>query len=238
MNASQVIDSYVRDVAQYLPRDKRNDVAFELRALLADELAAKAAAAGKPPDQAMVMELLAGFGRPAEAASRYAPRAPIIDPADNHNLFIWALVGSVVATLRNPQAGITFLGWVGAVFLVFAGLAWARRRQGPGVLRWRPKRVEKPAAMPRILALIPVVALLAFPVFQYLAPQAFVRLAFLGAVPTSGLEFTQAFRDSWQRAATLLAFAGVVGVHLAVLVQGGWRPWSRWGIAVANAGLG
>ena len=55
MNANDVIESYVRDVGYCLPRGKRNDVAFELRALLGDELAAKAQAAGRAPDKAMVM---------------------------------------------------------------------------------------------------------------------------------------------------------------------------------------
>ena len=34
MNANNVIESYVTDVALQLPRRQRNDVAFELRALL------------------------------------------------------------------------------------------------------------------------------------------------------------------------------------------------------------
>lgn len=51
MTADDVIQFYVRDVASYLPRKKRNDVAFELRALLQDELAAKASAQGRAPDE-------------------------------------------------------------------------------------------------------------------------------------------------------------------------------------------
>ena len=33
METHDVIESYVRDVARFLPRDKRNDVAMEMRAL-------------------------------------------------------------------------------------------------------------------------------------------------------------------------------------------------------------
>ena len=51
MNAQDVIESYVRDVARLLSRDKRNDVALELRELLHDELAARAEAAGRAPDR-------------------------------------------------------------------------------------------------------------------------------------------------------------------------------------------
>jgi hypothetical protein len=46
MNANDLIDSYVADVARLLSRKQRDDVAFELRALLAEELDAKAEAAG------------------------------------------------------------------------------------------------------------------------------------------------------------------------------------------------
>jgi hypothetical protein len=70
-----LIDSYVREVAECLPRKQRADVASELRQLLAEELDAKAVAAGRPADAAMATELLRAFGRPAEAALRYA--APV-----------------------------------------------------------------------------------------------------------------------------------------------------------------
>ncbi|MEO8315303.1 MAG: hypothetical protein ABI645_10960 [Pseudomonadota bacterium] len=72
MTVYDVVESYVRDVARYLPRNKRNDVAFELRSLLHEEMAVKAQASGRTPDKVMVMELLAGFGRLAEAAGQRA----------------------------------------------------------------------------------------------------------------------------------------------------------------------
>ena len=65
MNANDLIDSYVADVARLLPRKQRDDVAFELRALLVEELDAKAEAAHRAPDTALALELLTGFGRPA-----------------------------------------------------------------------------------------------------------------------------------------------------------------------------
>ena len=38
MDADALIDTYVNEVAQQLPRKQRSDVAFELRALLREEL--------------------------------------------------------------------------------------------------------------------------------------------------------------------------------------------------------
>ena len=235
MDANQVLDSYVRDVARYLPRDKRNDVAFELRALLADELAAKAQTAGRAPDEAMAMALLRGFGRPAEAAGRYHPRAPIIDPADNHNFAIWAVAGAIVASVLKPLDGAVLLNWLGVLVVVFALMAWSRRRN-PDALGWRPK--PGPDAIPRWVAAVEAIATLVFPLFMYAAPQTFVRVAFLGALPTGGLELTAAFEQSWQRAATLATLVLVVVVYAAVAVQGEWRRWSRRTSIAANISLG
>src|SRR5688572_22470946 len=155
MDAHEVIDSYVRYVAQCLPLRKSDDVAFELRVLLADELAAKAESAGRAPDRAMAMELLQGFGRPAEAAGRYHPRSPIIDPADNHNFVIWAVVGAIVVSVLKPTDGAAYLRWLGVLVVVFALMGWNRRRN-PDVLRWKPNR--GPDAMPRGLALLALAA--------------------------------------------------------------------------------
>ena len=95
MNAQDVIESYVRDVARFLRRDARNDVAMELRALLHDELAARAEAQGRVPDRAMAMEVLAAFGRPAAVATRYRSRDPLVEPEDNHSFLIYAVAGAL-----------------------------------------------------------------------------------------------------------------------------------------------
>lgn len=227
MSADEVIESYVRDVAHYLPRAKRNDVAFELRALLADELAAKAAAAGRAPDQALAMELLTGFGRPAEAAARYQPRAPLIDPADNHNFLMWAIVGAVVIELDDASQGRNALMWVGLVFVWFALAAWIRRRRPSTTLRWRPRRESQPAVASRSLVLLAALATFVFPFAIYLAPERWWRIASFGHGHAGGLALTQAFLASWQRALTLACLTAVIAIYLAVAAQGGWRTWSR-----------
>ena len=68
MNANDVIESYVTEVALQLPRKQRNDVAFELRALINEELQGKAEESGRSVDAAMAIEFLQAFGRPEEVA--------------------------------------------------------------------------------------------------------------------------------------------------------------------------
>ena len=161
MNAKDVIESYVTDVAVQLPRKQRNDVAFELRALLDEELQAKAEAAGRGADAAMATELVRAFGRPVDVAARYRPTLTIIDPADGHKFLRAAVIGLVIIwclglllALRRPiDSGWDFLSvlgqwWVGTVIpslwwpgllVVNFGLAsWVRRRW-PQTSKWKPR---------------------------------------------------------------------------------------------------
>ena len=242
MNANDVIESYVRDVARYLPRGKRNDVAFELRALLGDELAAKAQATGRAPDRAIAIALLKGFGRPAEVAGRYFQRPAGIDPTDTHHFLIWTLAAAVTVSVmsRLNLAGAMsgsglFLQCLGALTVVFAVMGWWRRRH-PAALVWRPKL--GPDWMPRGLAVLAMAATLVFPVFMYVAPQTFVRVMFLGTLPTSGVELTEAFSQSGLRGATMTLLILLPAMYAAIAVQGGGRRWTGWTSVVLHGGLG
>ncbi len=166
MNANDLIDSYVADVARLLGRKQRHDVAFELRALLVEELDAKAGAAGRAPDAALAMELLAGFGRPAEVAARYRPALVLIDPADARTfvrasvigMAIWWILGMFAALARGPidtfgdalnALQVWWLGsalaafwWPGFLLVCFAIGAWTRRRW-PATAAWKPRPAER-----------------------------------------------------------------------------------------------
>ena len=109
MNANDVIESYVTDVAVRLPRKQRNDVAFELRSLLNEELHARAEAAGRDVDVNTTIEFLQTFGRPADVAAQYRPTLTIIDPADGPLFLRMTAIGLVIIwslglleSLRQP----------------------------------------------------------------------------------------------------------------------------------------
>lgn len=232
MDANQVIDAYVRDVAAQLPRRRRNDVAFELRALLQDELAAVAQSENRDPDRAMAMALLKRFGRPAVAAARYLEeeRPAIIDPIDTHHFLIWTPIIAVLAgahALANRPAadgGDLFLELLGVLVLVFAAIGWWRRRR-PDAFGWKPH--PGPDAMPRGLALLACGATLAFPFFMYAAPQAFVQVFSFGALDGRGLSLADSFAGSGLRVLTLLSLGVLVVVYAAIAVQGKWHRWTR-----------
>ena len=238
MAVNDVIESYVRDVARQLPRKRRDDVAFELRALLHEELEARAADQGRVPDAAMAMALLAGFGHPAEAAARYEPRPPLIDPRDNHDFAIWMLVGLVVIGMSDDHLDVDVVHWFAALALVFMAIAWFRRRRPEGSFGWKPSADPKPVRAPRWQALLAAAGLVVFPLAMYLAPQAFWDSATFGRGVGGGLGLTEEFLHSWQRMATIGWLLAYIAVWLAVAVQGGWRRWSRRAGIFTALGLG
>lgn len=165
MNANDVIEAYVAEVAVRLPRKQRNDVAFELRALLNEELQGKADAAGRGADAAMAAELVEAFGRPAEVAARYRPTLTIIDPADGPTFLratviglaiIWSLglVEAMRIASESDLALLSALGqwwtgtvvaslwWPGLLVVGFAVAAWSRRRP-PQRPEWKPRAADR-----------------------------------------------------------------------------------------------
>ncbi|MBV1855996.1 hypothetical protein [Catellatospora tritici] len=159
MNADELIDSYVSDVVVQLPRRQRDDVAAELRTLLRDELAERAAGPGADRD-GLARELLNAFGHPNEVALRYRPARPLIDPVDTRRVVKTSVIGvaviwvaGLIEVLWPPVpyddallairdwwlgAGLAALWWPGAVGVAFAGTAWARRHWARR-LTWQPR---------------------------------------------------------------------------------------------------
>ena len=155
-NPDALIDSYVADVVRNLPRSQRNDVAFELRALLAEELQGRSDESGSEIDSALALKLLADFGRPSDVADRYRPAGfTIIKPADAPKFARIALIGVAVqwvitlfATFTAPTEGIEWLSILGGWWMTWGlGSFW-----WPGLLvslsivaavvgEWRGSRV-------------------------------------------------------------------------------------------------
>ncbi|MCL4809260.1 MAG: hypothetical protein KJ062_15960 [Thermoanaerobaculia bacterium] len=246
MNAEQLIEAYVADVAAQLPRRQRNDVAFELRALLAEELGARAADTGRPADAEMALALLRGFGRPAEVAARYRPTLTVIDPADGPAFVRASLVGLAVIwvaglllQLRVPVQGpgdlLAVLGrwwggtvlpsfwWPGVLVAGYAAAAWVRRRW-PQAAEWKPRDAQLGAANRNalVLAVVGIVS----GVVVLVDPRLLIDVLFAGkASPEAyaALAYTEAFRG---RQAPWL-FIGLL-LHAALLVPviatGRWSP--------------
>lgn len=243
MQAHDVIESYITDVAVRLPRRQRNDVAFELRALLHEELQARADAAGRAPDAAMAMELLRAFGMPAEVAARYRPQLTIIDPSDGRRFLLACAIGlaviwllGLVEHLRPPFPGdswlwalgqwwtgvvIPSLWWPGVLVAGFGLAAWSRRRESRS-FRWKPRANDRIGG--GRIGLVLGIAGIACGLWLVSEPQRVLDVFFPGtAAPAAyeALTYTDAFRS---RQAPLLW--ALVALNIPILLAAWWQ--GRW----------
>lgn len=250
MNAHEVIEAYVTEVALQVPRRQRNDVAFELRALLLEELQDKLdAGGGTAPAAETATELVRAFGRPADVAARYRPTLTIIDPADGQKFFRLAAVGLVLIwvlglfeRLRQPiGSGAELLGVIGqwllgtfvaslwwpGVLVVYFGLsAWDRRRR-PESSGWKPRAADRiqGGRATHVLGMLGILCGL----FVLLDPTWILDLFWGGrAAPVAyeALTYTDTFRA--RQAPWLLGLLLVnIPLFLAVIASGRWSVMLR-----------
>jgi hypothetical protein len=238
-------------VATPLPRRQRNDVAFELRELLNEELQGRAEGAGRAADAVMAAELLRDFGRPDEVAARYRPTLTIIDPLDGQAFLRMAVIGVLViwclGLLRillagqPPDAGggvLSLLGqwwagavlpslwWPGVLVACFGTSTWARRRwQQRG--EWKPRMEDRIRCGRALMAL--AVAGIACGVTVLLMPRWPLDILTQGhASPIAYDAFTYAPSFLAQQGPWLLLLLLLnIPLLLAVMLKGQWSPLLR-----------
>ena len=203
MHATDVIDSYIDDTVRLLPRRQRDDVATELRALLNEELHARAQESGRPPDESLALSLVRGYGHPNEVAARYQPPWAIIDPADSTSFVRAAIIGagalvllSAISRLRPSPPGtadnlvtIGILVWLGVLVVAFGAKNWIRRRW-PATALWEPRDRDRVNRLGTAM----VVPIATFFVVLYAAPTWVLDQISGGRFDTSWAAYTADFQ--------------------------------------------
>jgi len=250
MNADELIETYVADVMRRLPRKLRNDVGYELRALLGEELQARSRDTGRAADEEMALALLRAFGRPEEVADRYRPAGfEVIPPRRSAAFLAWAVGGvalewaiSLPAALTAPgglsriggwwlSAGLGAFWWPGFLALVMAAATWIGRL-APAA-DWSPRHVDKD----RINRPLSVAAV----TFWLCGAGVLVALPWI----VHALEATHwrpagqalAYDDGFLRGRAvwvLPLWAASFGLYGVLIAQGRWRPATRRVATVLN----
>jgi hypothetical protein len=227
MNAQDVIESYVTDVAAQLPRAQRADVAAELRSLLREEVGAAATAQD-------ALARVRAFGKPSEVAARYHTPYAVIEPTDTRAFVLAAVAGALLIPSTNHRlpfsvdqgtASTWFLAWLGALVLLFAAKSWAARRW-PGHFQWKPSKVRDHDAV-RVLEQLPLIAILVFYELAYLMPATVIGLLWGGHVPAGVLDYTTDFASPIRMLWFAVVVPALVVLEAAVTVQGRWSRLTR-----------
>lgn len=246
LDANELIEAYVADVAVRLPRAQRNDVAFELRALLHEELQGKAEDAGRVVDVAMALEFLRAFGRPADVAARYRPTMTIIDPSDGRRFLFATIVGlaliwslGLLAQWRDAAehglGALTMIArwwggtvlpslwWPGVLVAWFATSAWVHRRW-PRTSHWTPRSAHHIAGGRGAMAMGVIGMLCGMTIL--IEPRWILDIVWSGhAAPAAYTALT--YTDTFVRgpAFVLLALIALnVPLYIAVMANGRWSP--------------
>lgn len=110
MEARELIERYVYQVGQQLPRKMQADVQLELRSLLHDTLEERAVASGRTPIDKLAADIVREFGKPEDMAAQYRPARHLIGPKQfPHFVFAIRLVCAVFLGMYLVLFSIPFL---------------------------------------------------------------------------------------------------------------------------------
>jgi len=230
MDVDTLIDAYVQDVAQLLPRKQRNDVALELRELLREDLQSRAAEQGRVLDEVMALEGLRAFGTPKEVAARYVEPWIIIPPTETRRFLFAAIIGVAILVALSPidnaaskseRMGLAILAWLGMLVVYFGLQSVFQRRRKP-VNSWVPRGRDSASRWTSLAFIV----LIFVGIVAYGAPGWLFAQFTHGGVLTAKLDYDPAFYSS--RLPMIFVLWGCQAVLFAVLaVRGRWNSWLR-----------
>ena len=255
MKVETIIQSYVDDVARFLPRRIRNDVGLELRSLLTDQLNDRADDAGTEPDAEMTIELLRSFGRPEEVAERYRPPGVvIIEPSAAPGfariaaigVFLqWIISGLVfyrAAATQGPGVleqlghwwltyGLGALWWPGFLVCCY-GLASAFQRRRSATIEWQPRAGQIDRDRANLLSLTALILGSFIGIVYLLICPAWVLEQLLPeSIDSSWAIYASSFRNLW-----LPIFVGLFVAQILIVIPVVLN--GRWSVGTRRADLG
>jgi hypothetical protein len=242
MTPDELINCYITDVARLLPGSKRNDVAYELGALLREELRGRAGDAGRLPDEAMALELLRAFGHPAEVADRYRPPGvTFIKPSESRMFAVLSLGGVALQwAVSLPLAfngedrlallgrwwvsyGLAAFWWPGFLVVIAMIAAWISQN-AKAAAPWRPRATDRDT-INRAAWILGIAAAVAGTAFLVVLPWAIENVS--NPNLAAALKFDPEFLV--QRAPVVLAFMlGHIALYVMLVIEGRWRKLTRW----------
>jgi hypothetical protein len=252
-----LIDRYIEQVGENLPRNDREDILKEIRSILEDTLESRSQAENHPVDEELIISVLKDFGTPAKVAASYLPPRYLIGPRlyptflilTKAILGIVLLVGIVITSVAlfqqtfTIETGITFvlkkllevlgsmLSVFGNIVFVFAIVEWALSKAKPeNESAWDPNTLKDEQDRDEVkpLSQVPDILLTVF---------ALVALNLFGS--QFGAYFNNAAGQPVYIPVLSPAFFSylpwinviwVLGLVLsfALIRAGKWQPWSRW----------
>jgi hypothetical protein len=165
----KLLDRYMHEVRNHLPRKMQADLEIEIRSLIEDTLEDRSQAAGREIDEDLVAEVLQEFGPPEKVTAAYLPEKYLIGPKFYPSFILTVRIVLIVITaltligtgISIGQAGGTpqevwraLLSGVGGfysaalqsfglVVVVFAIIQWAQMNVNEKPKAWDPRQLKE-----------------------------------------------------------------------------------------------
>ncbi len=253
----ELLDKYIEQVGENLPRKDREDILKEIRSILEDTLENRSQEENRPVDEQLVASVLKDFGSPSKVAASYLPPRYLIGPRlyptfimlTKIILGIVLLVGIVTTSVSlfqqtlTIETGIEFvlkkllevlgsmLSVFGNIVFVFAIVEWAlsnARPENEGT--WDPSSLKNETDIDTVKPLSQVPDIL-LTVFSLIVLNIFGSQ--IGAYFNDAAGhpvFIPALSSEFFRYLPLINVIWVLGLvlSLALIRAGKWQPWTRW----------
>lgn len=256
MNALNLIDRYVAEIGKGLPRRNRADIESEIRSTLQDMLDERAAREARPVDDAMVRDVLKGYGAPSRVAASYRGTPYLIGP----RMFpMFEMVTKIVVTVlvavslaglavgigkdSSGPAFIQALGlWaaqlfasltsaLGSIVIAFAILERVRPTRDFGREKdedWDPAELEREPDPAEVKPAEPIFAIL-FTVIWLVIVNVYPDLIGFGFATGGHWTSIPVLSDAFFRYLPWMNLLGVlqIGLNVWLLRSGAWNMFSR-----------
>jgi hypothetical protein len=257
-----LIDQYIIEVGQHLPKKMSADIKEEIRSFLEDTLEDRSQAPGQPPDEELVVEVLKEFGPPEKVAASYLPEKYLIGP-QLYPVFIPTLriVLTIIAVLSLVGLGISLtqagpaansiievfikglvgfgssaLQALGNIVLIFAILQWTLPEVKSKVKEWDP-RTLKARMTPERVQTIPLLWDIAFTIGAFLLFNFYPQYVGIGNYNGEWV-FTSILTPVFFSYLPWLDLAWVLTIILDIILirQGRWQAATHW-FSIGNSVL-
>jgi hypothetical protein len=252
-----LIDTYIEQVGDNLPRNDRDDILKEIRSILEDTLESRSQAEDRPVDEELIVSVLKDFGTPSKVAASYLPPRYLIGPRLYPTflmlakiilgiVLLVAVVITSVALFQHPytiETGTEYvikrlletlgsmLSVFGNIVFVFAIVEWALTKAKPeNEGTWDPNTLkhEKDRDDVKPMSQVPDILLTVFSLVVFNIFGRQIGAYFNNA--TGQPVFIPALTPLFFTYLPWINLTWGLGLilNVALIRTGKWQTWSRW----------
>jgi hypothetical protein len=257
----KLLDRYMYEVRNHLPRSMQADLEIEIRSLIEDTLEDRSQTTGREIDETLTAEVLQEFGPPEKVTAAYLPEKYLIGPQLYPTFItvlrivliviaVLALVGAGISIGQSGgspqetmQAVLTHIGGLysaalqafGMVVFIFAIIQWARVNVNEKPKTWSPSQL-KDVTHPDLVKPSAPIAEIVFSLIVLVVLNFYPHLIGLYSFTDGEWLYAPIFTDTFFSYIPWISLILVIKLveNLILLRQGQWQPLTR-GLSIAGS---